>query len=160
MLDGKTLYEERHKKKSNLTGLQEFGVATYVKDLNVGKLESRAQIECFFGYNSESKGYRIYWLDKHSITVEQSVVFNKSNVCSNNTTAIIPGDALAEGKRNKVIQSPHVQHTKEGSAQNDLPTLLATPSPISIQTDMIPPDKPLPEQLDNKDKPMELGCRH
>ena len=58
-LNGKTPYEERYKKKLPLTGLQEFGVVTYVKDLNVGKLDSRAQIGRFVGYDSKSKGYRI-----------------------------------------------------------------------------------------------------
>jgi len=56
-LAGKTPYEARHGKKPNLAGIQEFSAAAYVKDLTAGKLDSRARIGCFVGYDSESKGY-------------------------------------------------------------------------------------------------------
>jgi len=79
-LNGKTPYKLKNKIKPYLGGIQEFGVAAYVKDLNTGKLESRAQITCFVGYDSESKGYRIYWPQKRSVTVERNVVFNENNV--------------------------------------------------------------------------------
>ena len=39
-LDSKTSYEKHYNKKPNLTGIQEFGVAAYVKDLSAGKLDS------------------------------------------------------------------------------------------------------------------------
>ena len=55
-LDGKTLYKAMHKKKPYLGGIQEFGVAVYVKDIHAGKLNPRAQVG-----DAESKGYRIYW---------------------------------------------------------------------------------------------------
>ena len=45
----------QHKKKPHLAGIQEFRVAAYIKDLKVGQ---------FVGYDSESKGYQIYWLQK------------------------------------------------------------------------------------------------
>ena len=39
-LNGKTPDEMGHKKKPNLHGIQEFGVAAYVKDLTTGKLDA------------------------------------------------------------------------------------------------------------------------
>ena len=69
-LNGKTPYEMGHKKKPNPCGIQEFGVAAYVKDLNAGKLDARAKKGRFVRYDSESKGYRIYWPEKRSITVK------------------------------------------------------------------------------------------
>jgi len=63
-LDGKTPYEMKHKKKPHLGGIHKFGAAAYVKDLKAGKLDSRAQLGQFVGYNSESKGFRIYWPNK------------------------------------------------------------------------------------------------
>jgi len=42
-LQGKTPYEERYKKKLHLAGIQEFGAAAYVKDLQAGKLDAHAQ---------------------------------------------------------------------------------------------------------------------
>jgi hypothetical protein len=62
-LEGKTPYEMKNKKKPHLSGLQEFGAAAYVKDLKAGKLDARAQVGQFVGYDSESKEYRIYWLE-------------------------------------------------------------------------------------------------
>ena len=105
-LDGKTPYEARNGKKPNLAGIQEFGAAAYVKDLAAGKLDSRAQIGRFVGYDSESKGYRIYWPHKHSVTVERNVVFNEDDILVKNDHVVISGDVLAEGERDKVIQHP------------------------------------------------------
>ena len=51
-------------KKPHLAGIQEFGAAPYVKDLKAGKLDARAQVGRFVSYDSESKGYRIYWPNK------------------------------------------------------------------------------------------------
>ena len=69
-LNGKTPYKVHYNKKPFLGGIQEFGAAAYVKDLKAGKLDSRAQQGRFVGYDSESKGYRIYWPNKKSISVE------------------------------------------------------------------------------------------
>ena len=38
-LDGKTPYEMVTGRKPNLDGIQEFGIATYVRDLKAGKLD-------------------------------------------------------------------------------------------------------------------------
>ena len=121
-LDGKMPYEARHGKKPHLAGIQEFGVAAYVKQLNAGKLDARAQLGWFVGYDHESKGYRIYWPTKWSVTVEHNVVFNENDISYNEPNGVVPGDALSEGETNKIIQSIH--------------TLPARPStPVSSQVD-------------------------
>ena len=104
-LDGKTPYEMRHGRKLNLAGIQEFGTAAYIKDLNAGKLDPRACVGRFVGYDSESKGYRIYWPQKKSISVERDVVFNSNDVTSEDDTVPILNDVLAEGEREKILQS-------------------------------------------------------
>ena len=43
-IDGKTPYEMQHKKKPHLAGIQEFGVAAYIKDLKAGKLDAHAKV--------------------------------------------------------------------------------------------------------------------
>ena len=60
----------KHKKAPNLTGIHEFGAAAYVKDLKAGKLDARAKVGRFVRYDSESKGFRIYWPSKRSVSVE------------------------------------------------------------------------------------------
>ena len=78
-LNGKAPYEQKNNKKPHLAGIQEFGATTYVKDMWAGKLEAQVQVGHFIGYNSELKGYRIYWTNKRSIMVEQNVVFNNTD---------------------------------------------------------------------------------
>ena len=107
-LDGKTPYEMIHNKKLNLAGIQEFGAAAYVKDLKAGKLDAQAQLGWFVGYDSKSKGFRIYWPGKRSVMVESNVVFNESDVQTAGGTVSIPTGALSEGEKEieKVIQYP------------------------------------------------------
>ena len=38
--------------------------------------------------------------------MERNVVFNEEDVLTTNNIAIIPGDALADGERDKIIQNP------------------------------------------------------
>ena len=60
-LNGRTPYEMGNKKKLNLAGIKEFRAAVYVRDLTAGKLNAQAKKGHFVRYNSESKGYQIYW---------------------------------------------------------------------------------------------------
>ena len=90
-----------------------------MKDLTAGKLDSHAQISRFIRYDSESKGYHIYWPHKHSVTVERNVVFNKDDVLIKNDHVIISSDVLAEGERYKVIQHP----LNTPQPENDQPEL-------------------------------------
>ena len=103
---GKTPYELRHKKKPNLAGIQEFGVMAYVKDLKGNKLDAQAKVGRFVGYDTESKGYRIYWPAKRSVTVEQNVVFNSDNIPNIPESAVIQDNAQSEGESQKIIQAP------------------------------------------------------
>ena len=135
-LDGKTPYEMKNKRKPHLAGIQEFGVAAYVKDLKAGKLDARAQMGRFVGYDSESKGYRIYWPGKRSITVERDVVFNQNDLRDTEHINVSSGDTLSEGERNKVIQNPEnnakgVEKLEENSPEKG-DTTHETPEPNTI----------------------------
>lgn len=105
-LESKTPYEARHGKKPHLAGIQEFGAAAYVKDLKAGKFEPRAQVGRFVGYDSESKGYRIYWR-----TSDESVTLS--------------GGALSEGEMEsrKVIQSTtnSIKNAEKSTEEHEQP---------------------------------------
>ena len=104
-LDGKTLYYMLNKSKPYLGGIQEIGTAAYVKDLKAGKLDAHAQQGCFMGYDSESKGYIIYWPLKRSISVERNVVFNEKNLLErDNTSVTVRVQSEGENEKDKVIQ--------------------------------------------------------
>jgi hypothetical protein len=105
-LDGKTPYEMVKNKKPHLGGIQEFGVAAYVKDTKAGKLDARAQLGRFVGYDSESKGYRIYWPAKRSVTVERNVVFNEKDIRTTDGTVTFSGGVQSEGEKEKIIHYP------------------------------------------------------
>ena len=98
-------YEAINKNKPHLGSIQEFGVAAYVKDMSAGKLDARAQIGQFVGYDTESKGFRIYWPGKRSITVKRNVVFNENNTHTPENFTVIPGDTLDEGKKDEYKKS-------------------------------------------------------
>ena len=107
VLEGKTPYEMLNKKVPNIAGIQEFGATAYVKDLKAGKLDACAKVGCFIGYDSESKGYRIYWPGKRSITVKQNVIFNENDVWNEDGVVLVPGPlSKGENEAKKVIQHP------------------------------------------------------
>ena len=87
----------------------------YVKDLDGSKLDPKVRVGRFVGYDSKSKGYRIYWPKQKSISVEWNVVFNANDITLEEESVPIPMDALAEGERDKVIQSPKPSPLSEKS---------------------------------------------
>ena len=167
-LDGKTPYEMKHKKKPYLGGIHEFGAAAYVKDLKAGKLDARAQLGRFVGYDSESKGYRIYWPTKRSISVERNVIFNDADITADPTT-VIPGE-LSEGEKEKIIQVPEnnssqprepdiiknqSENRSEAPAEPDTQNTVPFPSVPEV-SDPIPAD-PIEDVPDDEPK---LGRGH
>jgi hypothetical protein len=151
-LDGKTPFEFEHGKKPHLAGIQEFGAAAYVKDISAGKLDARSQLGRFVGYDSESKGYRIYWQQKRSVTVERNVIFNEKDVLTPSEVVVIPGDVLAEGERDKVLQPPpNNNKTIDDKAEPDEapdPDVEEPPNSIPFPSARI--DEVEPEQASNK----------
>ena len=117
-LDGKSPYEMKHKKVPHLGNIHKFGTAVYVKDLKARKLDARAKLGQFVGYNSESKGFHIYWPNKQSVTVKRDVIFNQEDVLTKNDHVVIPGGVLSEGEKDKVIQHPE-KTTKTNAEQPD-----------------------------------------
>lgn len=58
--DLKTPHEMGTGKKPDLSGIRAWGCKVWVKKLNIGKLDMRAEEGQFVGVDTESKGYRIY----------------------------------------------------------------------------------------------------
>ena len=159
----------RHKKKPHLAGIQEFSAAVYVKDLKARKLDSHAKVGRFVSYNLELKGYRIYWPQKRSVTVECNVVFNEDDVHTNEDVHILAGDAVDEGERDKIIQPPtsSINTPISVPATQPLPSVpmpnpnppnsIPFPSEPSTHPQPEPIDELLPEALPEDDLPRELG---
>jgi len=116
VLNGKTSYEIKNKKKPHLADIHELGAVAYIKVLKAGKLDACAQVGQFIGYDLESKEYH-------------------------NDVAIILGDVLAEGERDKIIQNPtptantnkpNVNHPELEAEKSD------TPDPKPTNTNILP----------------------
>ena len=124
-LESKTPYEMKNKKKPHLAGIQEFGAAAYMKDLKAEKLDSCAKVGRFVGYDSESKGFRIYWPGKRSITVKHDIVFNENNVHTDESVSVL-SEGEMEGE--KVIQQPRdsVEHIDNPKDEDEQPEKQST----------------------------------
>ncbi|KAE9402403.1 copia protein, partial [Gymnopus androsaceus JB14] len=60
-LGNKTPYEVMFGEKPNLSHIREWGAKVWVHDDTNSKLEGRARIGHWLGFDLESSGHRIYW---------------------------------------------------------------------------------------------------
>ncbi|EIW59010.1 uncharacterized protein TRAVEDRAFT_124765, partial [Trametes versicolor FP-101664 SS1] len=67
-LSGLTPYEVRFGEAPDLRDLHCFGAKVWVRKEKSAKMDSKAREGRFVRYNNTSKGYRIYWPDKRSVT--------------------------------------------------------------------------------------------
>jgi hypothetical protein len=82
--------------KPDLSDLHEFGATIYVH-VDGKKLDNRGVEAKFVGYDSERKGYRVYWPTKRRVTVERNVRFHPDEVP-------ISGDIQSEGETVDITQ--------------------------------------------------------
>jgi len=79
-LKGKTPFEAVHGNAPNLAGLLVWGARVWVHVVDASKIDSRAPLGRWVGYDSQSRGHCVYWPDRRSVTVERSVQFEMSEV--------------------------------------------------------------------------------
>src|SRR5262245_33188369 len=77
-LDGSTPFQARFGKTPDLSELVPFGTRAWVKIHSAGKLEPRARLGYFVGYDDTSTGYKIYYPERRTVGVEREVVFDTS----------------------------------------------------------------------------------
>jgi len=78
-LSGKTPFEAWHKKKPNVSHLRTFGCVAHVKHNGPGlsKLSDRSSKMVFIGYESGTKGYRLYDPSTGRLVVSRDVIFEE-----------------------------------------------------------------------------------
>jgi hypothetical protein len=91
-LENTTPYEKLHKKKPNLANLPEWGAKVWVHDTSGSKLDARSRTGRWVGFEEASHAHRIYWPEKHNVTVERSIKFDVNDVQ-------ITSDVPIEGER-------------------------------------------------------------
>jgi hypothetical protein len=78
-LKGRTPFDARFGRKPDLSSVVPFGTRAWVKLVHSGKLEARAKLGYFVGFDFQSTGYRIYYPERRSVGVEREVVFDTSS---------------------------------------------------------------------------------
>ena len=68
-LEGRTPFKAVYGKPPNLAGLPVWGAQIWVHDADASKIGTRTHLGCWVGYDSQSRGHRVYWPDKRSVTV-------------------------------------------------------------------------------------------
>ncbi|KZP32846.1 hypothetical protein FIBSPDRAFT_669171, partial [Athelia psychrophila] len=131
-LPNSTPFAEVHKHAPDLRGLKEFGSTIYVKDMDASKIDVQSKEGRFMGYDAASKGVRVYWPEKRSITsVAQPI--SKS-------------------------ETPEVENDDVPTTQ----TPPASPSSIPLPRSPSPPPADIPQRLPDGLTPPEpnTGCGH
>ena len=81
-------------KKPSMSGLYEWGNKVWIHTPGGSKLDGCTKIGRWIGYNETSNGHRIYWPNKCSVTVEQSIriVYDDVILSSNPIAKPIQGE--------------------------------------------------------------------
>ena len=80
LLSGVTPYELVMGDTLVLCDIPEWGSIIWVHDTSSGKLGVHANEGRWVGYDLNSDGYRVYWKDRRTVTVECNVVFSKGDL--------------------------------------------------------------------------------
>ena len=98
--------------RPDLSNMREWGHMVWVKKTHSSKLGSKVNNGRFVGFDEESKGFRIYWEDKRSITIEHNVYFDESSVLAPDTT-LIEGETHKDN--NQLENTPKAVNSAENS---------------------------------------------
>ena len=157
-------YEAFYGVKPDIGDVHLWGSRVWVRDLTAGKLDPRGREGCFVGYDTESKGCRIYWLSSRSIGVECDLIFEDRPV---NSELIFLPDSSPTKKRlpappavtpevteppPEVAEPPSTQPTPE-DVPSDEPTNPEVPPAQVIEPEPPAEAEPPPRQSGRIHKP-------
>ena len=112
-LTNKTLHEMVTGNKPDLRNIHTWGSRVFVLIEGQGKLDVQADAAFFVGYDGQSKGYRVYWPGKRSVTCERNVRWDERD------------PALLEGETVTVNQpEPQVPYTNRLRSADKDPMIL------------------------------------
>ena len=129
----KTPYKVATGKKPDLLQLCEWGTTVWVKQLDAGKLDPRAEEAHFVGFDDKSKGFWIYWPKKFKVSIERDVYFDKNQ-------ALQPDEVSIEGVEYVFTNSDTLQPS---STSQDI---LKDPEPVET-TPTTPNEAPEPKNI-------------
>jgi hypothetical protein len=77
-VDGKTPYEAAFGKKPDLWHVREWGENIWVHVEGGNKLGGWVREGCWLGVDEQSKGFRVYWMNKRTVSTERNVYHDKT----------------------------------------------------------------------------------
>jgi hypothetical protein len=134
-LEGRSPFQARFGHSPDLSTLIPFGTHTWVKLYKPGKLNSQAKEGRFVGFDTECRGYKVYYPETRTVNVEREVVFNKDKLTYDDSTVPLPIDDSPEGEnRDKISQTVSKEPQRPKTPQIDIPKTLENipPAPIPI----------------------------
>ena len=156
---GMTPYEMINGEQPSLDILPVWGCVVWVHDKSGGKLSMRAKEGRWVGFDTESRGHRIYWPSKGSITVERSVTFEQPPTPVDDDFVVVPGPADEsrgsigtsgltgddDEEDNNDADAPKLQGESGQSEEEDEVLQNLVDGPFDPPTIVDPPVPPAPE---------------
>jgi hypothetical protein len=102
--------------KPDLRNVHAWGSRIFVRVEGRGKLDAQADPAFFVGYDRQSKGYRVYWRGKHSISCERNVRWDECG------TVPIEGETLTSGNQPEP-QVPYINRLRSAGNHSQDPVL-------------------------------------
>ena len=120
-LDGKTPHEMLTGVKPDLADLREWGSKIWIHTPDGSKLDGRAKEGRWMGFDLESKGSRVYFLDTKRVSVECNIQFDDGYV-------LVPGSMPSKGESADTdVGRPAPSETSEAVPAEDPPSTELTP---------------------------------
>ena len=131
-LNGRTPYEVLYGTKPEVGGIHLWGSRVWVRSLTAGKLDPRGREGRFVGYDTESKGCRVYWTDSRTIGVERDLIFEDRPM--DDELISLPASSVTKNRPKTVppVQPPSNEPTPQ------------TPATSEVDENISPSDIPLP----------------
>ena len=149
-VDGKTLFEAVFGKKPDSRNIHEWGETMWVLIEGGTKLGGCVHEGQWIGVNKQSKGVRVYWLDKKSIMVERNVYYNKMTASA----------SCLEGEIDEIVKMKTDTPAKPFKTTNGLTSSPAVnpPAPATPPHISTPPPALTPAPEPTKEEPPAMKC--
>ncbi|EGN93878.1 hypothetical protein SERLA73DRAFT_78253 [Serpula lacrymans var. lacrymans S7.3] len=94
------------------------------------------------GFDNESKGHRIYWPERQSVTVERSVIFDDSTTLTPTANDVTPLELEGKSTYDQFPKESEIVEINSNNAPLDLPNLQRAVNPPDPQENPFPAQPP------------------
>ncbi|CDO71000.1 hypothetical protein BN946_scf184844.g4 [Trametes cinnabarina] len=129
---GTTPHEVATGEKPDLSNLPRFGAKCWILQQNIGKLDPKLKPGRWIGYSLESKGHKIYWPERRTVSIERDVRFEPE------TEVLMDVRVQSEGEptSGSVLNAPDSPSASPSSPSSSPPS---TPKPETPTTAVATP---------------------